>query len=189
MIEPLRDPAFFARALLEFGAPTLAQRISTCRPSGYAGKCWLRRSVRKRRVTQRPVAARDDQGRAPSTTPVLPHPASANCSASASSTDTSWLTPTLGHRDAEQAVHARHGDRVVGDGDEAGVGALAHRLEQIAKTLDIIVIERRVDLVEHTDRRRVGEKHSEDERKRGQRLLAAGEKGQGLRLLTRRLAD
>ena len=95
----------------------------------------------------------------------------------------------LGHGDAEQAVHARHGDGIVGDGDEAGVGALAHGLEQVAEALDIIVVERRVDLVEHADRRRVGEEHGEDERKRGQRLLAAGEKGQRLRLLARRLGE
>ena len=31
----------------------------------------------------------------------------------------------LGHGDAEQAVHAGHGDRVVGDDDEAGLGLRA----------------------------------------------------------------
>ena len=39
-IELLRDPKFFARAFLEVRRPDLAQRISTCRPSGCAAKCW-----------------------------------------------------------------------------------------------------------------------------------------------------
>ena len=95
----------------------------------------------------------------------------------------------LRHGDAEQAVHARHRDGIVGDGDEAGVGALAHVLEQIAEALDIVIIERRVDLVKHADRRRVGEEHGEDERKRGQRLLAARKKRQRLRLLAWRLSE
>src|SRR6202020_1904747 len=50
--------------------------------------------------------------------------------------------PAFGHGDAEQAVHARHGDGVVGDGDETGVGALAHGLEEVAEALDIVVLER-----------------------------------------------
>ena len=79
----------------------------------------------------------------------------------------------LRHRHSEQAVHAGHGDRVVGDGDKAGVGALAHGLEQVAEALNVIIVERSVDFVQHTDRRRVGEEHGEDERKSGQRLLAA----------------
>ena len=77
----------------------------------------------------------------------------------------------------------------MGDGDEAGVGALAHFVEQIAEALDVIVVERRVDLVEDADRRGVGQEHGEDERKRRQRLLAAREQRQRLRLLARRLGD
>src|ERR1700677_1533230 len=97
--------------------------------------------------------------------------------------------PALGHGHAEQTIHARHRDRIVGDGDETGVGALAHGLQEVAEALDIVVVERRGDLVEHADRRRVGEEHREDERKRGQRLFAAGKKRQRLRLLARRLRD
>ena len=37
-IELLRDPKFFARAFLEFGA-RLGPTDSTCRPSGCAAKC------------------------------------------------------------------------------------------------------------------------------------------------------
>ena len=77
----------------------------------------------------------------------------------------------------------------MGDGDEAGVGALAHLVEEIAEALDIIVVERRVDLVEHADRRGVGEEDGEDQRERGQRLLAAREQRQRLRFLAGRLGD
>ena len=77
----------------------------------------------------------------------------------------------------------------MGDGDEAGVGALAHRVEEIAEALDVVIVERRVDFVQDADRRRVGQEHGEDEGERGQRLLAAGEQGQRLRFLARRLGD
>ena len=62
-----------------------------------------------------------------------------------------------------------------------------HLVEQVAEALDVVVVERRVDLVEHADRRRVGEEHGEDQRQRGERLLAAGEQRQRRRLLARRL--
>ena len=62
-------------------------------------------------------------------------------------------------------------------------------VEQVAEALDIGVVERRVDLVEHADRRRVGEEHREDQRHRGQRLLAARQQRHGLRLLARRPGD
>ena len=52
-----------------------------------------------------------------------------------------------------QPIHARHGQRVVGDDHEARVGALRMAVEQVAEALDIGVIERRVDLVQHADRR------------------------------------
>ena len=95
----------------------------------------------------------------------------------------------LGHGDAEEPVHPRHGDRIVGDDDEAGVGRAAHLVQQVAEALDIVVVERRVDLVQHADRRRVGEEHREDQRQRGQRLLAARQQRQRLRLLAGRLGD
>jgi hypothetical protein len=58
-----------------------------------------------------------------------------------------------------------------------------HLVHQIAEALDIVVVERRVDLVEHADRRRVGQEHREDQRQRGQRLLAARKQRHGLRRL------
>ena len=72
------------------------------------------------------------------------------------------------------------------DRDEARVGLLAHRVEQIAKALDIGVVERGVHLIEHADRRRIGQEHREDERHRGQRLFAAGQQRHGHGLLAGR---
>src|SRR3546814_12647075 len=54
-------------------------------------------------------------------------------------------------------------------------------------SLDIGVVERRVDLVEHADRRGVGEEQPEDQRHRGQRLLTARQQCQRLQLFARRL--
>ena len=62
-----------------------------------------------------------------------------------------------------------------------------HRVEQVAEALDIGVVERRVDLVEHADRRGIGQEQREDQRDRGQRLLAARKQGQRLQPLARRL--
>ena len=89
----------------------------------------------------------------------------------------------LGHGDAEQAIHARHCDRIMGDSDETGIGLLPHLLEQVAEALDIVIVERRVDLVQHADRRWIGQEDRENQRHRGQRLLAAGKQGHRGRLL------
>src|SRR5438067_8885217 len=43
----------------------------------------------------------------------------------------------------------------LGDDDEARRGGVRHLVEQVAEALDVVVVERRVDLVEHADRRRV----------------------------------
>ena len=64
-----------------------------------------------------------------------------------------------------------------------------HLVEQVAEALDVVIVERRVDLVQHADRRRIGEEHREDQRQRGQRLLAAGEQRQRRGLLARRLGQ
>src|SRR4051794_35518952 len=72
------------------------------------------------------------------------------------------------------------------DGDEARLGLLAHLTQEIAEALDIGIVERRVDFVQHADRRRVGQEYREDQRQRGQRLLAAREKRHRLRLLAGR---
>ena len=64
--------------------------------------------------------------------------------------------------------------------------SLRHLLHQQAEPLDIGIVERRVDLVEHADRRGIGEEHGEDERERGERLLAARQQRQHLRALAGR---
>ncbi len=72
------------------------------------------------------------------------------------------------------------------DDDEARFGRARHLVEQIAETLDIVVVERRVHFVKHADRRRIGEEHREDQSERGERLLAAGKQRQRRRFLARR---
>ena len=79
----------------------------------------------------------------------------------------------LGHGDAEEAVHAGHAHGVVGDDDKAGFGARAHLIQQPAEAVDVRVIKRGVDLVEHADRGGAGEEDGEDERGGRQRLLDA----------------
>ena len=64
-----------------------------------------------------------------------------------------------------------------------------HLVHQIAEALDIVVVERRIDLVEHADRRRIGEEHRKDQRHRRQRLLAAGKQRHRLRLLAGRAGE
>jgi hypothetical protein len=46
-----------------------------------------------------------------------------------------------------------------------------------------VIVERGIHLVQHADRRRVGQEHREDQRQRGQRLLAAGQERERRRLL------
>ena len=62
---------------------------------------------------------------------------------------------------------------MVGDDDEAGFGFRRHFMQQTAEAFDVCIVERRVDLVQHADRRRVRHEHRKDQRGRGQRLFAA----------------
>ena len=77
---------------------------------------------------------------------------------------------------------------MMGDDQEPGVGAPRHLVQKIAKARDVGVVQRRVDLIEHADRRGVGQKHPEDQRQRRQRLLAPRQKRQRRQFLARRLA-
>ena len=86
-------------------------------------------------------------------------------------------------------MHPAHGHGVVGDDQVAGVGFEDHRVEQVAEAFDIGVVQGRVDFVEHADRRGVGEEQREDQRDRGQRLLAAREQCQRLEALARGLGE
>ncbi len=104
-------------------------------------------------------------------------------SAVARSTETIWLTP----RSAIVTPKSRSIRAMV-------IGLWVIRMkrvdvEQVAVALDIGVVERRVDLVEHADRRRVGQEYREDQRGRRQRLLAARKQGHHLRLLARRAGE
>ena len=66
---------------------------------------------------------------------------------------------------------------------------LRHLAHEIAEALGVVVVERRVDLVEQAERRRVQLEHREHERERGERLLAAREQMDRGVLLARRLRD
>src|SRR3984893_3615576 len=86
------------------------------------------------------------------------------------------------HGYPKETVHPRHGDRIMGDSEKARLGLAAHIVEKIAKTFDIGVVERRIHFVENANRRRIGKKDREDQRQRGQRLFATGQKSHDLRL-------
>ena len=57
----------------------------------------------------------------------------------------------LGHGHSVQAVHACHGQRMMGHDDEAGFGGAREFLEQRDQPLDVGVVQRRVDLIEHAE--------------------------------------
>ena len=73
----------------------------------------------------------------------------------------------------------------MGDGDEAGLGAPAHLVEHVAEAVDVGVVERGIDLVEHADRRGLGEEDGEDQGGRGQRLFAAAHQAHDSHALAR----
>ena len=75
---------------------------------------------------------------------------------------------------------------VVGDDQEAGRRAARDLVDQVAEPADVRIVERGVDLVEHADRRRIGQEDGEQQRERGQRLLAAGQQRERLQALARR---
>src|SRR5579883_893640 len=50
----------------------------------------------------------------------------------------------FGHGDAEEAVHAAHGEPVMGDDEEARLSVLRDLLDEAAEAIDIGVVERRV---------------------------------------------
>lgn len=76
----------------------------------------------------------------------------------------------------------------MGDNQEARVGALAHFVKQIAETFHIRVIQWCVDLIENTNRRRIGHKHRKNQRQGRQGLLATRQQGQMLQLFAGGLA-
>ena len=68
-------------------------------------------------------------------------------------------------------------------GDDDELRPLRIRAEQVEETIDVEVIERRLDLVEDVEGARAREEHGEEERERGHRLLPTGEQGQPLHRL------
>ena len=71
-----------------------------------------------------------------------------------------------------QAVHAGHGDIVVGDDQEAGLSRAGHFIEQIAEALHIGVVQRRVHFVQQAEGAGLGEEDAEEEREGDERALA-----------------
>ena len=76
---------------------------------------------------------------------------------------------------------------MVRDDQEPGLGPAAHFIQQIAEPGHVGIVQRRVHLVEHADRRRVRKEHRKDQRHRRQRLLTPGQQRQGRKLFARRL--
>src|SRR6185437_7433485 len=73
------------------------------------------------------------------------------------------------HGHAEKRGRKLHGRLVVGDEDELHPGR--HITHDIAEAADVVLIERRVDLIEQTEGRRVEIEDRENERDGGERLL------------------
>ena len=55
--------------------------------------------------------------------------------------------PLFYHRHAVKPVHPRHCDGVVRNDQVARIGIARHRVEQVTETLDIRIIERRIDQI------------------------------------------
>ena len=77
----------------------------------------------------------------------------------------------------------------MGDDDEAGVGAVAHLVQHPTEAIDIGVVQRGVDLVQHADRCRVGQEDGKDQRRRRQRLFAARHQAHHRQPLARRAGE
>src|SRR5262245_48298316 len=93
--------------------------------------------------------------------------------------------PRLLHCDAVEDVGGLHRPAVVGDDEELG---LAGELTEDAKEpVDVGVVERRVDLVEHAERARSVIEDREEQREPGQRALATREQRDRLQPLASRL--
>ena len=82
------------------------------------------------------------------------------------------------HRDAVQAVGRLHRALLVRDDDE--LRAVGEAAQEGEEAVDVEVVERGLDLVEDVERARPGEEDGEQERERGQRLLAARQQRQAL---------
>ncbi len=59
------------------------------------------------------------------------------------------------------------------DDQVARVGLPDHDIEQVAETLDVGIVQWCIDLIQHADRRRIGQEQAEDQSDGRQRLLSA----------------
>ena len=95
----------------------------------------------------------------------------------------------LGHGDAEQPVHARHRQGMVGDDQETGARFLGHVFHHLAEALDIGVVQGRIHFVQHADRGGIDHEDGEDQRQGSEGLFAARQQRQGLQALARRAGE
>src|SRR5712692_6205393 len=93
----------------------------------------------------------------------------------------------LGHGHADELAGELHRDLVVGDEDELRLAR--HLAHEVAEALGVGIVERGIHLVEEAEGRRVELEEREDERDRGERLLAAREELDRLILLAWRLRE
>ena len=118
--------------------------------------------------------------------PVTPPALRANSIASSMSTSTMRDTPGSCMVTPISWLRHFHGDLVVGDEQELRLAR--HLLHQLAEALGVGVVQRRVDLVQQAERRRIQLEQREHQRDRGERLFAAREQLDRLVLLARRRA-
>src|SRR5688572_26487847 len=89
------------------------------------------------------------------------------------------------HRDSINGIgRLRRRTRVVRDHDELRVGL--ETIEHAHEMSDVLVVERGVDLVEETERARLGEKNTKQERERDECLLTTREQMNSLGALPAR---
>ena len=93
----------------------------------------------------------------------------------------------LGHGHTDQLLGELHGDLVVRDEEELRLAR--HLAHEVAEALGVGIVERRVDLVEQAEGRGIELEEREDERDRGERLLAARQELDRLVLLPRGLRE
>src|SRR3954453_8775084 len=92
--------------------------------------------------------------------------------------------PVAAHADAIEDVRRVHRPLLVRDHDE--LRALGEPAHEPQETVDVDVVERRLDLIEDVEGARPGHQNGEDEGQRDQRLLASGEQRQPPRRLAGR---
>src|SRR6516162_10390027 len=92
--------------------------------------------------------------------------------------------PVALHGGPVEGVPDLHRPLLVRDDDQ--LRDAAHLFEDLEQPLQVGVVQRRLDLVQHVERRRAGLEDGQEEGDRGQRALATGQQRQPLDLLARR---